>query len=47
MPYLVPVLAAEFKDPFTAMMFGAVGAVLSLPETAGRKFAVIESKEHG
>ena len=53
MPYLVPVLAAEFKDLFTAMMFGAVGAVLSLlfalflPETAGRKFAVIESKEHG
>jgi MFS family permease len=53
MPYLVPVLAAEFKDLFTAMMFGAIGAVLSLlfalflPETAGRKFAVIESKEHG
>jgi MFS family permease len=53
MPYLVPVLAAEFKDLFTAMMFGAVGAVLSLvfalflPETAGRKFAVIESKEQG
>jgi MFS family permease len=53
MPYLVPVLAAQFKDLFTAMMFGAVGAVLSLlfalflPETAGRKFAVIESKEHG
>jgi MFS family permease len=53
MPYLVPVLAAEFKDLFTAMMFGAVGAVLSLlfalflPETAGRKFAVIEGKEQG
>jgi hypothetical protein len=35
------------------MMFGAFGAVLSfvfalfLPETAGRKFAVIESKEQG
>ena len=36
-----------------AMMFGIVGAVLSLlfalflPETAGRKFTVIEGKEHG
>jgi MFS family permease len=53
MPYLVPVLAAEFKDLFSAMMFGAIGAVLSLlfalflPETAGRKFAVIESKDQG
>jgi hypothetical protein len=38
---------------FTAMMFGAVGAspsllfALLLPETAGRKVAVIEGKEHG
>jgi hypothetical protein len=35
------------------MMFGVVGAVLCLvfalflPETAGRRFAVIESKERG
>ena len=53
MPYLVPVIAALIGDLFNAMMFGIVGAVLSLlfalflPETAGRKFAVIEGKEHG
>ena len=53
MPYVVPLLAAYFHDLFTAMMFGIVGAVLCLvfalllPETAGRKFAVIESKERG
>jgi MFS family permease len=53
MPYLVPVLAASLGSLFGAMMFGLVGAALSLlfalflPETAGRKFAVIESKEHG
>lgn len=53
MPYVVPLLAATFQDLFTAMMFGVVGSVLCLvfasllPETAGRKFAVIESKEHG
>jgi hypothetical protein len=53
MPFLVPMIAAQFRDLFTAMMFGAVGAGLSLlfalflPETAGRKFSVIESKEHG
>jgi MFS family permease len=53
MPYIVPLLAAQFHDLFTAMMFGIVGAVLSLvfalflPETAGRKFAVIEGKEQG
>jgi MFS family permease len=51
MPYVVPVLAGYFHDLFTAMMFGVVGAVLCLvfalflPETAGRRFAVIESKE--
>jgi MFS family permease len=51
MPYLVPVLAASFGSLFDAMMCGVTGAVLSLgfalflPETAGRKFAVIESKE--
>ena len=53
MPYIVPLLASYFRDLFTAMMFGVVGAVLCLvfalllPETAGRKFAVIESKERG
>jgi len=53
MPYLVPLLAAHFGDLFSAMMFGVIGAILSLvfaiflPETAGRKFAVIEGKEHG
>jgi predicted MFS family arabinose efflux permease len=53
MPYQVPMIAAQLHDLFTAMMFGAMGASLSLlfalflPETAGRKFSVIESKEHG
>ena len=53
MPYLVPVIAALLGNLFNAMMFGIIGAVLSLlfalflPETAGRKFAVIEGKEHG
>jgi MFS family permease len=53
MPYLVPMIAAQFRDLFIAMMFGVVGAGLSLlfalflPETARRKFSVIESKEHG
>jgi hypothetical protein len=49
----VPVIAALLHDLFAAMMFGVIGAVLSLlfalflPETAGRTFAVIEGKEHG
>lgn len=53
MPYLVPVIAASIGDLFDAMMFGIVGAALSLtfalflPETAGRRFAVIESKKQG
>ena len=53
MPYAVPLLAAHYHDLFTAMMFGIIGAALCLlfalllPETAGRKFAVIEGKEHG
>lgn len=53
MPYFVPLLAAYYHDLFTAMMFGIIGSVLCLvfasllPETAGRKFAVIEGKEHG
>jgi len=52
-PYLVPVIAAQLHDLFNAMMLGVAGAGLSLLfallllETAGRKFAVIESKEHG
>jgi hypothetical protein len=47
------VIAALIGNLFDAMMFGITGAVLSLlfalllPETAGRKFAVIEGKEHG
>jgi MFS family permease len=53
MPYLVPLMAAEFHDLFSAMMVGVVGAAFSLlfalllPETAGRKFVVIEGKERG
>jgi MFS family permease len=53
MPYFVTTMEAQLHDLFPAMMFGAVGAGLSLlfslflPETAGRKFSVIESKEHG
>jgi MFS family permease len=53
MPYLVPVIAAQLHDLFAAMMFGGIGASLSLlfalqlPETAGRRFAVIEGKEQG
>jgi MFS family permease len=53
MPYIVPLLAAYYHDLFDAMMFGIVGAMLCLtfalvlPETAGRKFAVIEGKERG
>ena len=46
-------IAAQFHALFTAMMFGAVGAGLSLlfalfcPKQRGHKFSVIESKEHG
>ena len=53
MPYIVPLLAAHFHNLFTAMMFGVVGSILCLifalllPETAGRKFAVIEGKDRG
>jgi MFS family permease len=52
MPYLVPIIAAQMNgDLFGAMMCGVAGAVLCLvfalclPETAGRRFAVIEGKE--
>jgi MFS family permease len=47
-PYTVPVLAAAWGNLLQAMMFGLVGAVLSLlmslllPETAGRRFDVVE-----
>jgi len=53
MPYLVPLIAANTHDLFNAMMFGVVGAsaslifALFLPETAGRKFVVIEGRERG
>jgi len=53
MPYLVPVIATDLHDLFNAMMFGIAGAALSLvfalllSETAGRKFVVIEGREHG
>jgi MFS family permease len=47
-PYVVPVLAAALGSLRDAMMLGIVGAALSLlfvfflPETVGRKFAVVE-----
>jgi MFS family permease len=50
-PYVVPVLAAMFGSLREAMMLGLVGAAVSLlftfflPETVGRTFAVVESKE--
>ncbi|MGO8909348.1 MAG: MFS transporter [Bradyrhizobium sp.] len=50
-PYLVPAIAASFGSLLDAMMISMVGAavsliaVLLLPETAGRRFAVVESKE--
>ena len=50
-PYAVPALAAAFGNLLHAMMFGLIGALvcliatLMLPETGGRRFAVVESKE--
>jgi MFS family permease len=47
-PYVVPVLAAALGSLRDAMMLGIVGAAVSLlfvfflPETVGRKFAVVE-----
>jgi MFS family permease len=47
-PYIVPVLAAALGSLRDAMMLGIVGAAVSLlfvfflPETVGRKFAVVE-----
>jgi len=47
-PYVVPALAAAFGSLVDAMMFGLFGCLvglfgaLLLPETAGRKFAVVE-----
>lgn len=50
-PYAVPALAGVFGSLLDAMMFGLCGAFFSfcvaflLPETAGRRFAVIEEWE--
>lgn len=50
-PYAVPAIAAIIGNLLHAMMFGLIGVVVSLiaalllPETAGRRFAVIEGKE--
>ena len=50
-PYAVPAIAAAFGSLRDAMMLAVVGSVVSLlvalllPETVGRPFAVVESKE--
>ena len=50
-PYAVPVIAAAFGSLRDAMMLAIVGSIISLlvalllPETVGRPFAVVESKE--
>jgi hypothetical protein len=50
-PYVVPVLAGTFGSLLDAMMLAVVGSVITLllafmlPETVGRPFAVVESKE--
>jgi MFS family permease len=50
-PYAVPVIAAAFGSLRDAMMLAVVGSIISLlvalllPETVGRPFAVVESKE--
>ena len=47
-PYVVPALAGVFGSLLDAMMIGFIGALVSfgmaflLPETAGRRFAVVE-----
>jgi MFS family permease len=53
-PYVVPAAAASLGgNLLLGMMFGLVGsiicliAILLLPETAGRRFAVVEGKERG
>lgn len=49
-PFIVPAVAAQAGGVINGMMVGAVAAVLCvvaamvLPETAGRNFAVVESK---
>ena len=49
-PYVVPLLAASYGSLLHAIVFGVTGVFLSmvaallLPETVGRRFAVIESK---
>ena len=48
-PYVVPLIAAAVGSLRDAMMLAVVGSVISfvfaflLPETAGRRFAVVES----
>jgi MFS family permease len=50
-PYVVPVLAATLGSLLDAMMLAVIGSVVTLllafvlPETVGRPFAVVESKE--
>jgi len=50
-PYLVPLLAIAFGSLRDAMLLALGGAIVSLacalflPETAGRTFAVVETKE--
>ena len=50
-PYVVPVLAGTLGSLLDAMMLAVVGSVVTLllafvlPETVGRPFAVVESKE--
>jgi MFS family permease len=50
-PYVVPVIAGIFGSLLDAMMLAIVGSIVTLllalvlPETVGRPFAVVESKE--
>jgi hypothetical protein len=50
-PYVVPVLAGTLGSLLDAMMLAVIGSVVTLllafvlPETVGRPFAVVESKE--
>lgn len=50
-PYVVPVIAGMFGSLLDAMMLAVVGSIVTLllalvlPETVGRPFAVVESKE--
>jgi MFS family permease len=50
-PYVVPVIAASIGSLLHAITFGIVGAIVAivaallLPETVGRRFTVLESKD--